>query len=987
MQAPQHPTQTRRRHPTAGLAALLLLCSLSAHAGPAPHAHANAPAPTLQACDPAANTNAASPEPPWTVLQPLAPPAAAVAAEALWLNERLLRWGGVQAAAPGTRFRLLHSASAALQAAPGAVAQGVDEALTLQPHSGAVNPEDSRATQWFPQGLHLAVPPQALPRLKALHRGQLLLVQEDAQGRVLQATRVQHARALDRLYAAAAQEPQLGATVAAANKAKTGKATRFKLWAPTAQRVWLCLHADGVAAAHALHPLALQAHTGIWQLQVPRNLQGHTYTYLVDVFVPGLGLVRNRVTDPYALSLNTDSRRTWIGRLDTPALQPAGWGKNRPGGSPAYPRSRPALAATDLVLYELHVRDFSLSDPRVPPEQRGKYTAFTQRQSLGMQHLRRLQAAGLTDVHLLPVFDIASIPEAGCTTVTPRPGLPPDSPEQQAAVMAQAGADCFNWGYDPFHFTAPEGSYASNASDGAVRILEFRQMVQALHDAGLRVGMDVVYNHTPASGQATTSVLDRIVPGYYQRLNARGEVETSTCCANTATENRMMAKLMIDSAVVWARDHHIDSFRFDLMGHQPRSVMLELQRAVNRAAGRHIHLIGEGWNFGEVKDGVRFVQASQRGLNDNSDNSSSNNIGTFSDRARDAARGGGCCDDPQQTVQRQGWLNGLVTDPNGSRPEPAAREELLQAADLVRVGLAGTLAAYEMTTYRGERRALRDIEYAGQPAGYALQPGDVVNYVENHDNQTLYDINALKLPRNTAPEDRARVQLLGMALTAFSQGTAYFHAGIELLRSKSGDRNSYDSGDWFNRLDFSATAHHWGTGLPPQRENAAAWPLLAPLLADPALQMQPQHIRLARDGLLDLLQIRSSSRLFRLQSAAEVQRRLTMLNTGPQQNPALVVGHLNGRGLPGAVFDDVLYVLNSDKQAARLHLPTLGPLPLQLHPVHRAAGAADGRIAQQARWDATQATVEVPARSAVVFVQPAVPTGPAASKGRPGRGP
>jgi pullulanase/glycogen debranching enzyme len=287
--------------------------------------------------------------------------------------------------------------------------------------------------------------------------------------------------------------------------------------------------------------------------------------------VRNLGIVRNRVTDPYSLSLGANSQRSYIVDLDDPALMPPGWNS----------KARPdkVRAQTDMVIYELHVRDFSINDATVSAAHRGNYLAFTEADSDGMRHLRALSAAGLTDVHLLPVFDLATVPETDC--VTPSPSGGPASESQQAAVAAVKDRDCFNWGYDPWHYSAPEGSYASYARDGAIRILEFRQMLQALRDAGLRVGMDVVYNHTSAAGQDPKSVLDRIVPGYYHRLNGEGDIETSTCCANTATEHRMMARLMIDSAVVWARDYRIDSFRFDLMGHQPRAAMESLQVAVN----------------------------------------------------------------------------------------------------------------------------------------------------------------------------------------------------------------------------------------------------------------------------------------------------------------------------------------------------------------------------------------------------------------------
>ena len=177
----------------------------------------------------------------------------------------------------------------------------------------------------------------------------------------------------------------------------------------------------------------------------------------------------------------------------------------------------------------------------------------------------------------------------------------------------------------------------------------------------------------------------------------------------------------------------------------------------------------------------------------------------------------------------------------------------------MRAGLAGTLRGYRMTTYDGATKTLAQIDYAGQGAGFATQPDEVVNYVENHDNPTLFDINVLKLPPETTRGDRARVQVLGGAVTAFSQGIAYFHAGVEMLRSKSLDRNSFDSGDWFNRMDWSFTTNHFGSGLPPQHANAALWPVMQPLLADPDLSPKPADIRFARDAFYDLLRIRAST--------------------------------------------------------------------------------------------------------------------------------
>jgi pullulanase-type alpha-1,6-glucosidase len=511
-------------------------------------------------------------------------------------------------------------------------------------------------------------------------------------------------------------------------------------------------------------------------------------------------------------------------------------------------------------------------------------------------------------------------------------------------VGADAARDCFNWGYDPFHYGAPEGSYASDADDGAMRIREFRAMVQALHAAGLRVGMDVVYNHTVASGQDPRSVLDRIVPGYYHRLDADGRVEHSTCCENTATEHAMMARLMLDTAARWARDYGIDSFRFDLMGHQPRAAMEALQQRVDEAAGRHVPLIGEGWNFGEVADGRRFVQASQLSL-------PGSGIATFSDRARDAIRGGSAMDSGAALRAHQGYVNGAPT---------------AQAADFVRAGLAGTLRDYRLTTSDGELQALSALAYGAQPAGYAAAPGEVVNYVENHDNQTLWDIDAWRLPPGTGSAERARVQVLALALTAFSQGIAYFHAGVDLLRSKSLDRNSFDSGDWFNRLDFSYRANHFGSGLPPKRDNGNDWEAMRAMLGDATMRATPGDIAFARDAFRDLLRIRSSSGLFHLRSGSEVQARLSFENVGPDQNPVVIDGHLDGQDLPGANFRELLYLVNVSPEPQSLLLPSQAGKPWVLHPVQRAADAADAR-ARQATADA-HGVFTVPARTAVVWV-------------------
>lgn len=867
-------------------------------------------------------------------------PAAPADARAIWLDARHVRWS---VPAGTARVRLVGAADAGLQAAPGTAVSGAQSALTLEPAATPALAEAARFSHVT--GTIWRVRDSDTSRLPELWRRQLLIVAEDAHDRVLTATGTQLAGALDAHYAAAAAALQFGAHPTAQN-------TSFLLWAPTAQSVTLCLSDQSSGAVRSLLPMERDEASGSWRFAAQEDLRGKFYTFLVEVFVPGVGVVRNHVTDPYSLSLCADSQRSAIIDLNDPVTMPEGWAADH------HPDTVPA--STDLVVYELHVRDFSRDDPSVPLAHRGKYLAFTHAASDGMSHLRGLAAAGVTDIHLLPAYDLASVPERNAVS----PVLPvaaPDSPAVQAAIAPVRDRDLFNWGYDPWHFNAPEGSYATDADDPVVRVREFRALVQSLHRAGLRVGLDVVYNHTMADGQNRQSVLDRIVPGYYHRLAANGKVEASTCNSNTATENALMAKLMVDSAVVWARDYGVDSFRFDLMGHQPRALLERLSATVDAGTGRHVHLLGEGWNFGEVKDGARFVQASQLSLQHSG-------IGTFSDRMRDAARGGSA-GDHGLALFTQGWLNGLHYAPNEASAGRNPATQLAAAADLVRVGLAGSLGKFLLQGADGRTRPLAEFAYGDQPAGYAAEPGEVVNYLENHDNLTLFDHNTLRLPRDTSPAERARVQVVGNALVLFSQGIAYLHAGQEILRSKSLDRNSFNSGDAFNRLDWTLTTNYFGTGLPPAWDNASSWPQMQPLLARATkIAPAPEDIRFALSATLDLLRIRRSSTLFRLRTTADVQQRLTLLNTGPAAQPSVLIGHFEGRGYPGAGFAEVLYALNADVTAQTIPLPTEAAKPWVLHPTQ--ADAAGDRRTRDARFDAQAGTLTVPARTAVVFVIP-----------------
>jgi pullulanase len=863
-----------------------------------------------------------------------------------WLDATTFAWN--TELPEGAQVALVHAPEAGLELSATGVQGG--EALELS----VAGPLPDALRERFP---HLAtytsltLNDRDAARAPELLRGQLALVATDADGTLLDATGVQIPGVLDDLYAEAAYDEPLGVVW-------EGGTPTLRLWAPTAQSVRLHLFEDATGDAVETVEPTYDEMSGIWSATGTPDWNGRYYLYEVVVYAPSTQrLETNLVTDPYALSLSMNSTRSQIVDLNDPTLKPEGW------DTLAKP---PLEAPEDITIYELHVRDFSAHDELVPEALRGTYLAFTLEDSHGVRHLRALAEAGLTHLHLLPVFDIATIDEDKSTWREPEGDLesyPPNSPLQQAATEAVRDQNGFNWGYDPFHFTTPEGSYATDP-EGPTRILEFREMVKSLNESGLRVVMDVVYNHTNASGQSQKSVLDRVVPGYYHRLNADGMVETSTCCPNTASEHAMMEKLMIDSLLVWARDYKIDGFRFDLMGHHMVENMVAVQEALGALTeaedgvdGASLYLYGEGWNFGEVADNARGVNATQL-------NMAGTGVGTFNDRLRDGARGG----HPFAGVQEQGFVTGFYTAPNGTDQgtEEEQRQALLHLSDQIRIGLAGNLAAYTFENHRGERVAGRDLDYGGSPAGYTEDPQENVVYVSKHDNETLFDAIALKAPLDTPMSERVRMQNLGLSLVALSQGVPFFHAGSDLLRSKSLDRNSYNSGDWFNRLDFSYQHNNWGVGLPPERENGANWPLMSRLLA--ALPApEPHHIRRNAEHFRELLQIRRSSPLFRLRSAQEIADTLSFSNTGPDQVPGVIVMHLDDVHGLDPEHASVTVVFNGTPDVQRLQAEAVAGRRLQLHPVQRRSGDPLVKFSR-ARNDGT---LIVPGRTTAVFVEAA----------------
>ncbi|GAA4962821.1 pullulanase-type alpha-1,6-glucosidase [Actinoplanes utahensis] len=792
--------------------------------------------------------------------------------------------------------------------------------LPLVPRPGGLFQAQSRRFPHLRAYRAFAVKELGDAALGDLLRDRLLIEGRDAAGDVVAVTAVQLAGVLDDLYADAA-DAELGPVVDDRDK------PRLSVWAPTARKVELELFREPGEEPRVL-PMERDDVTGVWSITGKRKWLNKWYRYRVEVWQPAAQrVVTTSVTDPYSVSLATDSTHSQLVDLSDPALRPPGW------DTPAKP---PVVAPARMQITEVSVRDFSIADASVPPDERGTFLAFARHSSDGMRHLRSLADAGLTHVHLLPVNDFATVPDRRTDQAVPACDLtafPPDSPEQQRAVMAVADTDGFNWGYDPWHWTTPDGSYATDPA-GPARIRQLRSAVAGLNAAGLRVVLDVVYNHTMGDGLDRFSVLDRIVPGYYHRLLEDGSTAESTCCPNTATEHLMMGRLVVDSLVTWAREYRIDGFRFDLMGHHPRANILSARIALDRI-DPDITLYGEGWNFGEVAYDARFTQATQV-------NMAGTGVGTFNDRFRDAIRGGGAFGDDPGT---RGFATGL-----GSAVP-------LWLHDRIKVGLAGGLANYRFVCHDGVERSGAQIDYNGSPSGYAHTPGETVNYVDAHDNEILYDAMAFKLPRDLSQLDRARMQVLALALVVLSQGAGFAALGTERLRSKSLDRNSFNSGDWFNQIRWDpALGNGFGLGLPPESDNGDKWDYARPLLGDPSLVPAPDVITFAAERYRELLRIRRSSPVFGLPDAEEVQRRLSFPLGGPGEQPGVIVMELDSTGLDRR-WGRIVVVFNVTGSTAWPAVPDAGRL--RPHPELTASADPALRAATPG---------EAPPRSVTVFV-------------------
>lgn len=884
---------------------------------------------------------------------PAAGPVAATpdlsAQKAHWVSRDTIAWDVADLAEAGATFKLFYAPEGGMEGNSSGFNGGTAIDLVYDPAGLS-----EEIVAQFPHLADLAalrIPAEQLDLAPGILRMQAGVVALDSAGQALDGTGLQIPGALDDIYF---YDGPLGATFA------DGVPT-LRVWAPTAQRVRLRLFDDANPDTRGQTiPMEFDRATGVWSVVGEADWVGKYYVYDIRVYAPSIQqIVNNLVTDPYSVSLSMNSTRSQIIDLNDPSTMPEGW----------MDLQKPPLdAPEDIVVYELHVRDFSMNDASVPDELRGTFAAFTVAESNGMQHLRGLAEAGLSHLHLLPTFDIATINEDAAQRSEPDPSMlatfPPDSEEQQALVNAVRDADGFNWGYDPYHFNVPEGSYSTNPAD-TTRILEFREMVAALNEAGLRVVIDVVYNHTNSAGQSDRSVFDKIVPGYYHRLNGRGLVETSTCCQNTATEHRMMQKFMVDSVLLWATAYKVDAFRFDLMGHHMRENMEEVRAALDALTiedsgvdGPTIYVYGEGWNFGEVADNARGVNATQQ-------NMAGIGIGTFNDRLRDAVRGGS----PFGDRDFQGFVSGLALEPNGltagTPDEQMAR--LLLFADQIRVGLAGNLRDYTFIGANGETVSGVDVIYGGSPVGYTEDPQEQIVYISKHDNETIWDILLYK-QLDISVDEVVRMNNLGQSIVMFSQGIPFFHAGDDLLRSKSLDRNSYNSGDWFNRLDFTYQTNNFGVGLPMASDNQDRWDEIQPILADRSRDVSNTQIMNAMMNFRELLQIRRSTPLFRLRTGEDIRERLSFHNVGPDQLPGLIVMAISDSGDLSDLdpnHEMVLVLFNARNETVSFSDAAFEGMLFSLHPVQ---SESHDVIVREASYDPGSNSFSVPARSYAVFV-------------------
>jgi len=488
---------------------------------------------------------------------------------------------------------------------------------------------------------------------------------------------------------------------------------QLKVWAPCAIRVRVAIYNSGDDLFRSEIPMISEGE-GVYSLCLSHDYINKYYTYILTCAETDY-----EVVDPYAVASGPNSEKAMI--IDLATTDPKRW----------HTHSRPdPIHPHEAILYELHVRDFSISE-NSGMENKGKYLAFTELNtnyksiSTGVEHLKEL---GITHVHLLPIYDFHTVDETG---------------ENE-----------YNWGYDPALYNNPEGSYATSTHDGRVRIEELKMCIMALHEAGIHVVLDVVYNHTYHS---VHSNFNRLAPGHFYRVNSKGEFTNGSGCGNElATEHLIVRKFIIDSLLFWLREYKVDGFRFDLLGLYDVRTVREIVKAM-KLERPDIILYGEPWIGWESalpkKD--QFLKSSQRGID----------IALFNDDFRNAIKG-----------DNDGEEKGFVMERSDQKP-------------WVELGIAAS------TKLPGDR------------IGYADRAQEVVNYVSAHDNLVLLD-KIDKVMGHSDFELKKKMHLLSLSIVLTSFGIPFIQAGTEFLRTKNGHENSYNAGDDINKIDWALKQIH-----------------------------------------------------------------------------------------------------------------------------------------------------------------------------------
>ncbi len=504
----------------------------------------------------------------------------------------------------------------------------------------------------------------------------------------------------------------------------TNKSSKFRIWSPPAQAVELLLYKDGVAGVAFKTIQLKKGQGGTWSVKLNGDMKGTFYTFRVKIN----NVWNNEVPDPYAKSVGINGKRAMVTNLQE--TNPAGWLSEK---SPAFSKLN---KTTDAVIYELHIRDASIHE-NSGIKNKGKFLGLAEEETknlegnaTGLAHLKEL---GVTHIHLLPFYDYNS--------------------NDESKTVPQ-----YNWGYDPLNYNVPEGSYSTNPYDGITRIKELKQMISTMHKNGLRVVMDAVYNHTALTEESN---FNQLVPGYYYRHKNDGSFSDATACGNeTASEMPMMRKFILESVLFWAKEYHIDGFRFDLMGVHDIITMNLISDELHKIRP-DILLYGEGWTAGAspLPDSLRALKKNAHKLR---------NIAVFSDDLRDGIKG------TVFDINDKGFATG----------KPGMEES-------IKFGIVAA-GKHPQVDYN-------KVNYSKEP--YTVAPWNVISYVECHDNNTLWDKINLSC-KDATEADRKKMHRLAHTIVLTSQGIPFLHAGTEFMRSKQGVENSYKSSDSINAIDW-----------------------------------------------------------------------------------------------------------------------------------------------------------------------------------------